>query len=393
MSIKTQKELDDLCADLSRCPYITIDTEFLREKTFYPKLCLIQVSTPEKRAAAIDPLEGDFDLTPLFDLLLNERVLKVFHAGRQDLEIFYNLMGKVVTPFFDTQIAAMVCGYGDSVGYESLVRNITGESLDKSVQFTNWSNRPLSQKQIDYALGDVLFLVDIYEHLTAALDKRGRTEWVFQEEEILSDPATYENHPEKAWERIKLRSPKPRMLAILRELAAWREVKAQERDIPRTWIMRDETLADMAAQAPANAEQLSKIRNVSEDMAKGATGQILIDLIKKASASDKKTWPQVERKQALPPSVSGTVDVLKMLLKIECAEHGVATKLVASNEDLEAIAMNDNANVPAMQGWRYEIFGKDAVALKNGQLAIGLKGSRITKYKVSRESEEHERDR
>ena len=391
MIIKTQNELETLCARLSAFPYITIDTEFLREKTYYPKLCLVQLSGPDKQAVAIDPIEGQFDYAPLYDLLLNENVLKIFHAGRQDLEIFYKMMGKVVTPFFDTQIAAMVCGYGDSVGYESLVRNITGQSLDKSVQFTNWSLRPLSQRQIDYALGDVTYLVQIYEHLAAELEKQGRTEWVFQEEAILASPATYDNHPENAWERIKMRSPRPKMLAILRELAAWRETKAQERDVPRTWIMRDETLADMAAQAPTDAAQLAKIRNMSEDMSKSATGQILVDLIKKASESDKSTWPQAEKKQVLPPTINSTVDVLKMLLKVECSEKGVATKLVASTEDLEQIAMDDNADVPAMKGWRFEMFGKDALELKKGRLAIGLKGNRITKYKVSGESEEHKR--
>ena len=389
MIITEQKDLEEFCAGLAGLDFITIDTEFLREKTYYPKLCLVQVGTPDGRAAAIDPIEGqDMDLTPLFDLLCNAKLLKVIHAGRQDLEIFFRLTGKVVQPFFDTQIAAMVCGYGDSVGYESLVRNITGHSLDKSVQFTNWSNRPLSKRQVDYALGDVTYLVGIYKHLAAELAKRGRTDWVFQEEEILADPATYENHPENAWERIKLRSPKPKMLAILRELAAWRELRAQEKDIPRTWVMRDETLADMAAQAPRTPEDLAKIRNMSEEQAKGQTGQILLEAIGRALNSDKSTWPKPERKDPLPPTASNTVDILRMLLKIQCTEHGVASKLVASKEDIEAIALDDAADVPALRGWRFEIFGRDALALKKGDLAIGLKGSKITKYKVSKESAE-----
>jgi ribonuclease D len=383
MIIQTQNELETLCRSLAGQPYFTIDTEFLREKTYYPKLCLVQVSGPDGNAAAIDPLVGNLDLSPLFALLADEKVLKIFHAGRQDLEIFYRLTGKVVHPFFDTQIAAMVCGYGDSIGYESLVRNITGNSLDKSVQFTDWSQRPLSKRQIDYALGDVTFLVQIYKHLSDELEKQGRTSWVYEEEEILAAPSTYENHPEDAWERIKLRSPKPKTLAVLRALAAWREVRAQDRDIPRTWVMRDETLADMAAQMPSTPEQLSKIRNMSADLANGSVGQMLLDIIEKALASDKKTWPQPGEKNFFPPTAAAMVDVLKLLLKVQSLEHGVASKLIASKEDIEAIAVEKEPDVPALKGWRYEIFGKDALELKKGQLAIGLKGSKISKYKVS----------
>lgn len=382
MIIKNQDELLHFCRGLERQPFITIDTEFLREKTYYPKLCLIQVSGPDKQARAIDPIEGDLNLTPLFDLLLNKKVLKIFHAGRQDLEIFYRLMGKVVTPFFDTQIAAMVCGYGDSVGYEGLVRNICDAKLDKSVQYTDWSNRPLSQKQIDYALGDVTYLVDIYEHLSAELDERGRTSWVFQEEEVLSDPATYENPPEEAYKRIKVRSPKPKTLAILRELAAWRETRAQEKDLPRPWIMRDDTLADMAAQAPKDAKQLSKIRNISKDMANGSTGEMLLNIIKKAEKTDKKTWPKVEKKKPLPSNVSATIDILKLLLKVQCAENDVATKLVAGKDDIEQLAIEASPDIPALKGWRHEIFGQHVDALKKGTLAIGLKDGNIKLFKT-----------
>ena len=223
MLITDQNELNEFCNALKSEEYITVDTEFLREKTYYPKLCLIQIGNKDKKAAAIDPLKGNLDLTPVFELFFDKNILKIFHAARQDLEIFYNLTEKVVTPIFDTQIAAMVCGYGDSIGYENLVRNITGKGLDKSVQFTNWSNRPLSDKQINYALGDVTHLVDVYEHLSEELEKSNRTDWVFQEEEVLCDPATYENDPYLAWERVKIKTPKPKTLATLRELAAWRE--------------------------------------------------------------------------------------------------------------------------------------------------------------------------
>ncbi len=383
MIITDQEELTKLCQKLSVFPFITIDTEFLREKTYYPKLCLVQVSDPDGNAAAIDPLVGDLDLTPLFDLFLNKKVLKVIHSGRQDLEIFYNLTGKVVEPFFDTQIAAMVCGYGDSIGYENLVRGLTGQSLDKSVQFTDWSKRPLSKRQIDYALGDVIYLAQIYIKLKAELDKRGRTEWVFEEEGILANPETYNNAPEDSWKRIKLRSPKPHMLAVLRELAAWREKRAQDKDLPRNWIMRDETLADLAAQAPETVEQLKKIRGLSADMANGSMGKSLLDIIAKAAASDRATWPKPPERKVISPQATATIDILKMLLKIQSSEHGVAAKLIATSEEIEAIAMDPKPDVAPLRGWRLEVFGREALALKAGQIAIGLKGSKITKYNVS----------
>ncbi len=361
---------------------MTVDTEFLREKTYYPKLCLIQIGDPDKNAVAIDPLVEDLDLSGVFKLLRNPETLKVFHAARQDLEIFYNLMGEVPAPLFDTQIAAMVCGYGDSVGYENLVRNLTGNELDKSVQFTDWSNRPLSQKQLDYALGDVTHLVDVYDKLADQLEERGRTNWVYEEEETLLDPETYKNTPEKAWERIKIKTPKPKTLAVLRALAAWREETAQKRDIPKSWVMRDDTLVDMAAQAPTDVKQLKKIRNMSVDMAEGKIGKTLLPIIKDALDSDPASWPEKERKKPLPPSTAATMDVLKMLLKIECLQHGVAAKLVANIDDLEAIARSDKPDTKAVHGWRYEVFGKDALALKAGKLAIGLKNGKITKYSV-----------
>lgn len=387
MLITEQKPLEKFCASLKGCEFITVDTEFLREKTYYPKLCLIQIGHPNGEAAAIDTLAEGLDLAPVYDLLFNPKILKVFHAARQDLEIFFNLTGKVVAPLFDTQIAAMVCGYGDSVGYEALVRNITGHGLDKSVQYTNWSNRPLSDKQIAYALGDVTYLVGVYERLSAELDKRGRTQWVYEEEEILADPNTYSNDPYEAWRRVKVKSPKPKMLAVLREIAAWRELRAQDKDLPKSWVMRDETLADMAAQIPKDVKGLKKIRNMPGDLAEGRHGKKLLDLIKVAISSNPDTWPKPEKKNHLPSKLSATIDILKMLLKIQAAEHGVATKLLSSTEDLEALALDDNANIPALKGWRYEIFGREALAVKHGALAVGLKGSRIVKYKVHPETD------
>lgn len=383
MIITKQDELDKICAEMAAHPYITIDTEFMREKTYYPKLCLIQLADPDKNAVAIDPLAKGIDLSPLFDLLDNEKVLKVFHAARQDLEIFYNLTGKVVRPFFDTQIAAMVLGYGDSVGYESLVRNVSKHQLDKSSQYTDWSVRPLSEKQITYALGDVTYLRDIYLTLSAQLKEQNRISWVYEEEEFLARPATYENNPQDMWQKIKIRSPKPKNLAVLRELAAWREKRAQDKNIPRSWVMRDETLADMASQSPKTLDELKKIRNLPAEFTKGeGKSEILLGLIKKGLDTPKKDCPEVVKKHPLSPSVSAKADILKMLLKIQAAECGVAAKLIASSDEIEIIAAEDAPDVPALKGWRAEVFGMEALALKNGELAIGLKDSMITKFKL-----------
>lgn len=387
MLITDQTELDRFCHALKAAPFITVDTEFLREKTYYPKLCLIQISGPDGQAAGIDPLATDLDLSPVYDLLFAPEILKVFHAARQDLEIFFNLTGKVAAPVFDTQIAAMVCGYGDSVGYEALVRNITGHQLDKSAQFTNWSLRPLSERQIEYALGDVVYLIEVYRKLSAELDKRGRTSWVLQEEKILADPKTYRSDPAEAWKRVKVKTPKPKTLAVLRALAAWREEQARGRDIPKGWILRDETLAEIAGQIPTSQAQLAKIRGLSEDMSKGRVGDSVLKLIEETLKSDPKTWPQPEKKAPLSPTVAATVDILRMLMKVQCAEAGVATKLLGTAEDIEDLAATGNPENPLLKGWRFELFGREALALKNGDLAIGLKGSQIVRYRVSPQTE------
>lgn len=382
MLITQQKDLEAFCKSLKGAPFITVDTEFLREKTYYPKLCLIQMGDPDGKAAAIDPLAEGIDLTPVYDLLFNEKILKIFHAARQDLEIFYNLTGKVVHPFFDTQIAAMVCGYGDSIGYESLVSNITGGSLDKSSQYTNWMNRPLSQKQIDYAIGDVTHLVKIYEHLATELEKRGRTSWVFEEEALLEDPATYAIDVNEVWHKIKVKSPKPKTLAVLRALAAWREQRAQDKDLPRSWIMRDETLADMAAQMPGDVKGLKKIRNMSADLAEGHVGKTLLSLIEEALKTEQKEWPSTRKRFVPSAKVVARMEMLKLLLKLQAAEHGVASKLIASGDDIEALAQDENADIMAMKGWRAEVFGNEAIELMNGRLAIGIKENKIAKFKL-----------
>ncbi len=386
MLITEQGALDAFCASVQSKEFITVDTEFLREKTYYPKLCLIQIGaldeTGEIFAAAIDPLVEGIDLAPVFALLSNPDILKIFHAARQDLEIFYNLMGSVPAPFFDTQIAAMVCGYGDQIGYENLVRNITGGQIDKSSQFTNWSNRPLSDRQIDYALGDVTHLIEVYQKLSAELDARGRTKWVFEEEAILEDPATYELDPQEMWRKVKIKSPKPKTLAVLKSLAAWREARAQRKNLPKNWVMKDDSLADMAAQAPKDVKALKKIRGVSNDLAEGYIGRQMLDAIKEALESDPSGWPEIARKKPPSARVVAITEILKLLLKLQAAEHEVAAKLIASSADIEAIARDDEADVPALKGWRREVFGEEAIAMKHGRIAVGLKDGRITKMTI-----------
>lgn len=389
MLITTQNDLEAFVSQCASQPFLTIDTEFLREKTYYPKLCLIQIGMPDGRAAAVDPLANEIDLEPVFGLMRDKDIMKIFHAGRQDLEIFYRLMDEVPAPFFDTQIAAMVCGFGDSVGYENLVRTLTGAGLDKAVQFTDWSRRPLSDRQLDYALGDVTHLVQVYEKLLETLDKRGRTKWVFEEKGILAAPETYQNPPEKAWQRVKIKTNKPVVLAILRDLAAWRETKAQTKDIPRPWVMRDETLADMAAQMPKTVDQLVKIRNMPKDAANGSTGAALLRIIAEAKASDPKTWPKKDKKRNLPPSIMATVELLKTQLRMIASQYEVAAKLIASPDDLELIAIGQYDDTKAMRGWRLDIFGSEAKALVNGEIAIGLKDGIMMRYQISDDTPLH----
>lgn len=381
MIIKTQQELDQICAKLAEKPYITIDTEFLRDKTFYSKLCLIQLAGPDIDAVAVDPIEFNLDWTPLNDLLHNKDVLKVFHAARQDLEIFYQLNGKIPHPIFDTQIAAMVCGYGDSIAYNKLVQDITGHALAKNAQFTDWSRRPLSDKQLTYALDDVIYLRDVYLKLDARLKEQKRDHWLKQEMEILTSPETYEMPLETMWKRIKIRSDKPEVLAVLRDLAIWREELARKKNIPRKRIIKDEALADIAVYLPKNTEGLSRIRNVPRDIAKGNTGKTLINIVAKARKSPKETWPKIEKKKPFPKELTPVLEMLKLLLKINCSESDVAPKLVANVSDLEEITVQNNANNKLMSGWRYEIFGQDAIALKQGKITLGLKDGKIHKFK------------
>lgn len=374
--ITTTDKLEEFCQRAKFSDYITIDTEFIRESSYWPQLCLIQVAD-EHNAVAIDPLSADLDLGPLFALLQNPDVVKVFHAARQDIEIFYYLTNKIPTPVFDTQIAAMVCGFGEAVSYEVLVNTFAKMSIDKSQRFTNWAQRPLSEKQLSYALGDVIHLRIIYEKLLARITKVGRHEWLSDELGVLLSPSTYNIDPYEVWRKIRYRSAKPQMLAVLREVAAWRELYAQKKDLPRNRVLRDEILLEIAAAAPKNLEELTRIRGMSAGFLEKNRGEEILALILKASSLPLEECPQPKISEKSPPGHNVTMEMLKMLLKLKCDQHGVAQKLVATVSDLEDIARNAQGAIPALTGWRRDIFGEDALALKAGKLAITLKNNKI----------------
>ncbi len=369
--------LHAFCARQAEAPYVTVDTEFLRDSTYWPRLCLVQLGGP-KEVAAVDALAEGLDLAPLFELLADRDVLKVFHSARQDMEIFHQHMdGALPAPIFDTQVAAMVCGFGEQVGYDTLARKLTGAEIDKASRFADWSRRPLTDQQLAYALSDVTHLRDIYEKLRDQLAESGRAAWLEEEMAVLTDPATYRTDPAEAWLRLKPRSGDRRYLALLREIAAWRETEAQRRDVPRNRVLRDEQLQDIAAHAPCTVEQLARTRGLSSDFARGRLGEQLLTAVERALAVPKAERPAPPRRNDLPPGLGPLVDLLKVLLKTKCEANGVAQKLVASAADLERIAADDAAEVAALRGWRREIFGDDALALKHGRIALAANGRQV----------------
>jgi len=365
------------CTEQRGASFVAVDTEFMRERTYWPILCLVQVAGPTK-AAAIDALAPGIDLTPLLALMADESILKVFHAARQDIEIFFNLSDTVPTPLFDTQIAAMVCGFGDAVSYETLVSKLAQASLDKSSRFTDWSHRPLTERQIHYALADVVHLRTVYERLQQRLASNGRAGWFAEEMAALADPATYRSDPSEAWRRFRLRGRvNPRFFGVLREVAAWRETAARQRNLPRGRIMRDEAVLEIAAHMPRTIEALARTRSLGKGVAEGKLGNEILDAVQRGLADSKALAPPAAAKADGPPGLGPLVELLRVLLKQRCEEHQVAQKLVATADDLDAIAARDDAPVPALSGWRYEIFGKDALALKHGRLALTVLRSRI----------------
>lgn len=365
------------CEEARAEAYVTVDTEFIRDKTYWPKLCLVQVATA-RAAVCIDPLSEGIDLAPLHALLDDASVLKVFHAARQDLEIFYHATGRVPAPIFDTQVAAMVCGFGDQVGYEALIAKTVGARIDKTSRFTDWSRRPLSERQLAYALADVTHLRGAYDYLAARLETTGRAHWLAEEMAVLADPATYELDPQDAWKRIKTRGGNPRFKAIVRALAVWREREAQTRDVPRNRVMKDDVLMDVAANAPGDAQALDALRSVPRGFAASRAGQGVLAAVAEAQAIPKDRLPKSDGRAPPPPAHVGPVtDLLKVLLKRNCEVENVASRLVASGDDLEAIALDDNADVPALKGWRRALFGEDALALKRGELALVVENGRV----------------
>lgn len=370
MSLITDTDaLAAFCARMRAERFVAMDTEFMRDRTYFPKLCLVQVAGAEE-AVAIDPLAPGLDLAPLLALLDDAAVLKVMHAARQDLEIFFHL-GHLPRPFFDTQIAAMVCGFGEEVAYDTLVSKLAGTTVDKSSRFTDWARRPLSAAQIQYALGDVTHLRVVYERLAARIAKDGRMHWVTEEFEALLDPRLYTVPPEDAWRRLKLRSRDARFVAVAQALAAWREREARRRDLPRARIIRDDLLLEVAANRPQSVDELRALERVNVDR-ESAAG--IVEAIREAMALAREQLPRLPDPVVLPRGIGPTVDLLRVLLKYKCEEADVAQRLVAATADLEAIAVDDAADVPALHGWRRQIFGEDALALKAGRLALAVRG-------------------
>jgi len=373
--ITTTDDLAAACTRLSSHPFVTVDTEFLRETTYYPLLCVAQMACDDE-AVVVDALAPGIDLSPFFELMGNKRVLKVFHAARQDIEIVWHRAGMIPHPLFDTQVAAMVLGYGDSIAYDQLVQRITGDSIDKSNRFTDWSRRPLTPAQTSYAISDVTHLRSVYTALLADLGRRARAGWMDDEMEILTSPDTYRAEPERAWMRLKTRVRKPKELAVLIEVAAWREREAQTRDVPRGRVLKDEAIGDIATQQPTTPERLAALRSLPRGFERSKWGEGIIDAVKRGLARDPKTLPQIERSR---PAVNGsaTVELLKVLLRMTAEKHGVAAKVVATVDDLERIAADDNANVPALKGWRRDLFGEKALALKHSRLALVIERGRV----------------
>ena len=372
--INANDDLAAFCDRVAGAEFITVDTEFIRDKTYWPRLCLVQIAGPDE-AVAIDAQAEGIDLRPVFALMAKPDLLKVFHAARQDFEIFYQLAGRIPAPVFDTQVSAMVCGFGDAVSYETLVAKLARKHIDKTMRFTDWERRPLSPKQLDYALADVTHLRVIYEKLHARIERTGRSAWVAEEMAALTDPALYRVDARESWRRLKVRTAKPRFLAILRELARWREEEAQRRDVPRNRVLRDDALLDVAAHAPDALPELASLRSLRGGQASGAMGEAILAAIARGKAVPEADCPQPPRSRDGMMRIGPAADLLKVLLKMKSDAHDVAQKLIANSEDIEAIAADDNADVPAMHGWRRELFGEDALRLKHGRLALTADGN------------------
>jgi ribonuclease D len=382
--ITTTADLSAFCDRLSSQPFVAVDTEFMRETTYWPKLCLIQAEAPDGTGACIDPLAEGLDLAPFLAVLADPRIMKVFHAARQDLEIFVNL-GVMPAPLFDSQIAAMAAGFGEQVAYDALVRQMLKVDLDKSSRFTDWARRPLSENQLTYALADVTYLAKLYPLLRERLESQGRLQWVSGEMAALGDPANYDVEPENAWKRLKPRRNTAKYLAVFKAVAAWRERTAQTRDQPRGRILKDEGIEEIATQLPTDADGLNRLRSVPKGFSGSRFGPELLEAIKAALVDPEAYAPVLDKpKASATPANGAVVELLKVLLKARSEDAGVASKLIATVADLEKIAQDDEAATPALQGWRREAFGEDALRLKRGEIALVLDGGRVRAVEVRR---------
>jgi ribonuclease D len=382
--ITTTADLAAFCDRLSTQPFVAVDTEFMRETTYWPKLCLIQAAAPDGTEACIDPLAEGLDLSPFLAVLADDRIEKVFHAARQDLEIFVNL-GAMPRPLFDSQIAAMAAGFGEQVAYDALVRQMLKVDLDKSSRFTDWARRPLSENQLTYALADVTYLAKLYPMLRDRLHAEGRLTWVASEMAALGDPANYDVEPENAWRRLKPRRNSAKYLAVFKGVAAWRERTAQTRDQPRGRILKDEAIEEIATQLPLDADGLNRLRSVPKGFSGSRFGPELLEAIKQALVDPEAYAPVLDKpKASAQPANGAVVELLKVLLKARAEDAGVASKLIATVSDLEKIAGDDEAETSALQGWRREAFGEDALKLKRGEIALVLDGGRVRAVEVRR---------
>jgi ribonuclease D len=373
--IQTTDRLAETCARLARHPYVTVDTEFMRETTYWPQLCVIQLAS-EEEAVAIDAMAEGIDLAPFFDLMADANVVKVFHAARQDLEIIWNMAKLIPAPLFDTQVAATVCGFGDQASYSDLVKAFTKVSIDKSSRFTDWARRPLSQAQIDYAIADVTHLRTVYGALSKRLEKTGRLSWLDDEMATLSSPSTYVNEPTEAWLKFQSRARKPRDIAALMELAEWREREAQDRDVPRSRVLKDDALVEIALAAPTTQEALGHLRAFPKGMERSKAGGEIIAAMQRAHERDPKSLPKIERDRRAGGG-GATVELMKVLLRQVSEGHGVAARMIATSDDLEAICHSDKADVAALKGWRRQLFGRRALELKHGRLALTIEKGKI----------------
>lgn len=389
--ITDSQTLAEVCADFAVAPYITVDTEFLRERTYWSQLCLVQMARPGEGpddSVLVDPLAEGIELAPLFELMADKDVVKVFHAARQDVEIFWNMGQVIPEPMFDTQIAAMVCGYGEQVGYETLVRRVAGAKVDKSSRFTDWSRRPLQKKQLDYALADVTHLRQIYENLAAQIEETGRAHWVAEELAVVTNPETYSTDPDLAWQRIKARSTNSRLLAVVRSLARWREIQAQTRNVPRNRVMKDDALLEVATARPRTAEELSRLRLIQRESRKPDTMQEILEAVADGLACPPSQRPQVPEPPRRREGSVAIAELLKVFLKARADEVGVAAKLIAPMSEIETLAGEDRDDLPVLKGWRREVFGADALRLKSGNVGLVARPGGVQLFEVSLPSDQ-----